>query len=180
MFCPQCGVQPAPQTKFCKACGLKLTEFEALLEDSEQASEAKHHLCDGTGLLLGSLLLTLLAFLVFGIVMFRQPNNPSLEPLWGVFIISALPLLLGFAGLGFLWRGGFFKNFRSRYLQHEIEELEHEIEKKAPPIGSAARTATRCAVPQRRSGEHYRTHNPRVAAAARQFGQNHLVVTKEK
>lgn len=130
MFCPQCGAQAASQTKFCKACGLKLAEFEALLEDPEQASQAKHHLRDGTGFLLVSLFLTLLDFLLYGIVMFRQPNNPALEPLWGTFVLLALPLLCGLGGLAFLWRGGFFKNFHAQQLAAEIEMLEQELEQK--------------------------------------------------
>ncbi len=130
MFCPQCGAQPAPQTKFCKACGLKLAEFEAWLETREQTSRAQRDLRNGTGFLLVSLLLAGLAFLLSGLLRLRLPDTPELEPLWAVCIFSAFPLLTGFGGLGFLWRGGFFKNFRKQHLQHEIEELEQELEKK--------------------------------------------------
>lgn len=130
MFCPQCGAQPAPQTKFCKACGLKLAEFEALLEDGAQTKHTNHDLQNGTGFLVLSLLLTLLAFLLYAVALFRQPESTALEPFWGTFVILGLPLLVGFVGLGLLWRGGYFNNFRAWHLQHEIEELEQELEKK--------------------------------------------------
>src|SRR5438093_480225 len=130
MYCPQCGANTEQQTKFCKACGLKLTEHAQLLEEPREAelrrTEARREkrLMTGVTLLLVTFFDLLLFLAVFAST--TLPHLYSLENPWPfranlitLVILLKASLITGGIGVVQLWRSGFFKNWRERQLRYQ-------------------------------------------------------------
>lgn len=127
MFCPNCGTKTEKQTKFCKSCGHKLVEHARLLDspqELEQGNAKERLLRKGTGAMIGSLLTTILCWLIFGSMLGFKPNMDQGLRLT-VWLMMLLTIVLpGVIGLVQLVHGGYFKNFREQQLQAELERLQ--------------------------------------------------------
>ncbi|HKX31453.1 MAG TPA: zinc ribbon domain-containing protein [Blastocatellia bacterium] len=130
MFCPQCGAQSEQHTKFCRSCGLKLSDHAQLLPrppevetqdlSPEEARRAQGLLKSTEASAIGSILLPInLALAVEAFVMAVSPGpREALIPVVGLIaLLSCIHFCLG--GLGFLQlvRSGFFRTFKPRLIR---------------------------------------------------------------
>ncbi len=126
MFCPNCGTQTETQIKFCKSCGHTLVEHGRLLDNPEELEQtnARQRLWrEGTQALVASFIVLSVCILVLGVSLIFNPNlRHSGAPLLALLLFG--PLLPGIMGIVNLVRGGFFKNFRARQIQAELEQLQ--------------------------------------------------------
>jgi hypothetical protein len=127
MFCPNCGTQTETQIKFCKSCGHKLVEHARLLENPEvleQANAKERFLREGAGAMIGSFIVSLVCILAFGVGVIFNPTMKHTVPHMLTLLLLLGPLVPGIIGIVNLARGGFFKNFRARQVQAELERLQ--------------------------------------------------------
>ncbi len=127
MFCPNCGTQTEKQTKFCKSCGHKLVEHARLLdnpEETEQANINERFWHEGTQALVGSFIVLSVCLLLLGAGVIFNPNLRISVPSMFALMMLLGPLVPGIIGIVNLMRGGFFKNFRARQVQAELESLQ--------------------------------------------------------
>ena len=131
MFCPQCGVQAEQQTKFCKACGLRLADHVQLIAASREAesermspAEAQRQLrwLKGTRALAFSIPLTPLLMMFIGIA--ASTHGPDAD-IAGVIAFALSCIWAGANGRGLfhLLRGGFFKTYKERRIRAEATLL---------------------------------------------------------
>jgi|GEM_PF-1862950 len=146
MYCPQCGTQTEQQTKFCKACGLKLSDHARLLEEpreAERMSEAQvrreKQLMTGTILTTVALFDLMLFFVIFAATTLPFVARPQFLPSL-LMLISFLAgsLIPGGIGVAKLVRSGFFKNLRERQLRYELALIEQK--RKALEAGAEGTT----------------------------------------
>ncbi|MCI0524060.1 MAG: zinc ribbon domain-containing protein [Acidobacteria bacterium] len=131
MFCPQCGTQTEQQSKFCKSCGLKLTDHAQLIAASREPEigrmsrdEAKRQLrwLRGTRALAISTMLSPLLLMSFALA--AAARGPEQEMFAGItFVLASISLCAGGWGLINLLRGGFFKTYRERRIRAEAALL---------------------------------------------------------
>lgn len=144
MFCPQCGAQAEQQVKFCRSCGLKLSDHAQLLPrarelDAKQMSpdeaEREVRLLNSTkalvvnvALLPVSLALVSLAFLMLRLVDTAARSKGEMIPL---IILSAIfltsHLYFSFRSIFNLFRSGFFDMFKKRLIRAEAILLDRPI-----------------------------------------------------
>jgi hypothetical protein len=168
MYCPQCGTQTEQQTKFCKACGLKLTDHARLLEEpreAERMSEAQvrreKQLMIGVILTIVSLSDLLLFFIIFAATTLPFVSRSQLLP--GLLMLVSFlagALIPGGIGVAKLVRSGFFKNLRERQLRYELalieqkrKALEASAESAAPDINVLPRPAEAISITERTTRE---------------------------
>lgn len=131
MFCPQCGTQTEQQSKFCKSCGLKLTDHAQLIAASREAEigrmsreEAERQLrtLKGTrALAISAMLLPLAMFFVF--LAGAMSGGDGEVAAAFAFVLLSLSLCGSVWGFINLLRGGFFKTFRERRIRAEAALL---------------------------------------------------------
>jgi hypothetical protein len=134
MFCPQCGAQVEHQTRFCRSCGLKLSDHAQLLSgarepetrqmNSEEAGRELRVLKGTKTLTISLVFLPIslgLAFLQFYIGAGRNS-----DPL--ILLVLFLFISLGISSLGLinLIRGGFFNTFKKRSIRAEAILLDQQ------------------------------------------------------
>jgi hypothetical protein len=139
MFCPQCGVQAEQQTKFCRSCGLKLSDHAQLLPRTREAetrqmspeqAERELRLLKGTkGLVISSAFLPLsflLAFLVFmiSIELGGSQRGPLMAISCTLVLLLFASFFVGSRGLFNLIRSEFFKTFKKRLIRAEAILLD--------------------------------------------------------
>jgi hypothetical protein len=134
MFCPQCGAQSETPAKFCRACGLKLSEYAQSLANAEIDAErenrerAQHEIrqLKGTRALSAFFLVNLLlAFLlIVAAEMVRGREGETMAVI--LFILWLLSTLLGGWGIYNLWRGAFFETRKERLIRAEALLLEQK------------------------------------------------------
>ena len=130
MYCPKCGAQAEQQTKYCKACGLKLADVAQLLEEPRDA-ERRHveerrekRLRTGVTLLIVTFFDLLLFLSIFAAT--TLPHLYSLENPWPfraslitLVVLLKASVITGGIGLFQLWRSGFFRNWRERQQRND-------------------------------------------------------------
>ncbi len=141
MYCPHCAAAAEASTKFCKSCGLKLTEHLRLLAEQHGAEAGsvpewlrEKRMQTGIIVLLVSLLNVLFFFLVFGLTALNAASaafRASGTIMLIVFLLTTL--LTAGIGIGNLIAAGFFRNFRERQLRIELALLEQRRKKLASP-----------------------------------------------
>ncbi|MGH9836645.1 MAG: hypothetical protein ACREBD_16915 [Blastocatellia bacterium] len=131
MFCPQCGTQTEQQSKFCKSCGLKLTDHAQLIAASREAEigrmsrdEAERQLrwLKGTRVLvIGSMSLPLS---MLSLALAEAAHGWEREMFAIIaFVLAFISLGAGGWGLINLLRGGFFKTYKERRIRAEAALL---------------------------------------------------------
>ena len=134
MYCPQCGIQTEQKTKFCKSCGLKLSDHARLLEEPREADRMTQDQMRRERKMLSGVILTMItAFDLFiFLIVFGSITLPHLEgkPFQADLIIFLTFLIvslgLGTCGVTNLISSGFFKNIRERQLRAELALLEEK------------------------------------------------------
>jgi hypothetical protein len=134
MYCPQCGAQTEQATKFCKACGLKLSDHARLLEEpreAERMSEAQwrreKRLTTGIVMMMVTVFDLILFFVIFGSFMLANANPGAVKAgSWLILTFLSASLLCGGIGLWNLITSGFFRNFRERQLRAELALIEQK------------------------------------------------------
>jgi hypothetical protein len=134
MYCPQCGTQTEQKTKFCKSCGLKLTDHARLLEEPREAERMtqeqwrrEKRMMTGVTLTMVTTLNLIIFMVIFGSVMLSHLDGRAY---WGgliqllTFLLTSLAL--GSIGVAYLISSGFFKNMRERQLRIELALLEQK------------------------------------------------------
>ena len=154
MFCPQCGAQSEQQIKFCRSCGLKLSDHAQLLPRTHQTEakqmspeEAEHEvrwLKSTKALAVSSLLLPLsLALAVVAFLMAISPGpRDKMIPIAAIIaLVSFVHFCLG--GLGFvnLVRSGFFKTFKKRLIRAEAILLDQPNSESIESLGRHPETS---------------------------------------
>jgi hypothetical protein len=143
MFCPQCGTQTEQQSKFCKSCGLKLTDHAQLIAASREAEtrrmsreEAERQLrtLKGTrALAISAMLLPLVMFFVFLSGAIRGEDGDVAAAF--AFVLLSLSLCGSVWGFINLPRGGFFKTFRERRIRAEAALLAQPVSQPRESFG---------------------------------------------
>jgi len=131
MFCPQCGAKVETPVKFCRACGLKLSEHVQVLASAEVEAERENREraeCEvrqlkGTLALSTFFLIMLLLPLLFVFAIMTGGREGEMIAVI-LAIIQCLSLLLGGWGVYNLWRGDFFKTRKERLIRAEALLLE--------------------------------------------------------
>src|SRR5215813_6275703 len=124
MFCPQCGAKAEASVKFCRACGLNLSEYARSLttllseperESREQAEEEIRQM-KGVRALAAAYFTSLLTILLFAWAHWNL-HGPDGE-IAGLFILALVILSVLLAGWGTytLWRSKFFKTRKERLI----------------------------------------------------------------
>jgi hypothetical protein len=138
MFCPQCGAQTEQSTKFCKACGLKLTDHARLLEEPREAERMSEtqwlrdkRMMVGVIVTLVSLFDLILFFIIFGSIALANPGSAGFQKsgLTMMIVFLLATLLTAGIGVGNLIASGFFRNMRERQLKIELALLERRRKK---------------------------------------------------
>jgi hypothetical protein len=134
MYCPQCGTQTEQKTKFCKSCGLKLTDHARLLEDPREAERLtqeqwrrEKRMMTGVTLTVVTAFNLILFLTIFGSVMLSHLDGKEYRA--GAIMLSSFlftALVLGVSGVANLISSGFFKNMRERQLRAELALLEQK------------------------------------------------------
>ena len=134
MYCPQCGTQTDQKTKFCKSCGLKLSDHARLLEEPREAERMTQEQWRREKRMMAGVTLTmvtafnLMTFLIaFGSVMLSHLDGKEYRS--GLIMLLCFlftSLALGVSGVASLISSGFFKNFRERQLRAELALLEQK------------------------------------------------------
>lgn len=130
MYCPKCGAQIEQAIKFCKACGLKVTDHARLLEaqreaesDGEQPMRREKWMMRGVVLTLVTAFDLLIFLAVFGAITLPHVGYRS-EFLWQLVAFLAASLITGGLGVFNLARSGFFSDLQERQLRYELARLE--------------------------------------------------------
>ncbi len=130
MFCPQCGAQTEQQTKFCKSCGLKLTELARIVEppvetppQTAERTRREKWLWEGSLVTLMSVIIQLFLFIVFGLATWSLMSG--FRPVYFVFL--AMSLLTAVSGISLMLRGGFLTEFNRRALRRQLAALEQQL-----------------------------------------------------
>jgi hypothetical protein len=148
MYCPQCGTQTERKTKFCKSCGLKLTDHARLLEDPREAERLtqeqwrrEKRMMTGVTLTMVTAFNLIIFLIVFGSITLPDIPGPGAKSGLGVLLTFLfIALGLGAAGVINLISSGFFKNMRERQLRAELALLEQKrkaLEEMNSPIDQA-------------------------------------------
>ena len=135
MFCPQCGAQAEASVKFCRACGLNISELarsftnptpEPELQTREQAEQEITQVRGIRGLavaylscLLSVLLLILILLIALGIdALGGHVNGQVMDTILVGFLTVYFTLSMAVGGWGMynLWRGKFFKTRKERLI----------------------------------------------------------------
>src|SRR5262245_40339699 len=134
MYCPQCGTQTEQKTKFCKSCGLKLTDHARLLEDPREAERLtqeqwrrEKRMMTGVTLTMVTAFNLIIFLTIFGSVMLSHLDGKEYHA--GAIMLSSFlftALVLGVSGVANLISSGFFKNMRERQLRAELALLEQK------------------------------------------------------
>lgn len=142
MFCPQCGAQAEQQVKFCRSCGLKLSNHAQLLPrtreiDTKQMSpeEADREarllksikaLVVNLSLLPVSLALAFLVCLMFRLIdVAAKPKEEMIPLIILSFIFLTAHLYSSYRSIFNLIRSGFFDTFKKRLIRAEAILLDH-------------------------------------------------------
>jgi hypothetical protein len=130
MYCPKCGAQTEPQTKFCKSCGLKLTELARIVEppietppQTDEQAQRERWLWEGSQVTMLSVVIQLVLFILFGLATWSL--IPDLHPVY--FIFLALSLLTAVSGISLMLRGGFLTEFNRRAMRRQLAVLEQKL-----------------------------------------------------
>lgn len=129
MYCPNCGAQIEQAIKFCKACGLKVTDHARLLEtqreDESQGQPMRREKRMMTGVVLTLVTaFDLLIFLtVFGAITLSHVGFRS-DFVWQLVAFLTASLITGGLGAFNLARSGFFSELQERQLRYELARLE--------------------------------------------------------
>ena len=125
MFCPQCGILAEASMKFCRACGLNLSEYarsfmsplqEPERESREQAEQEIRQV-RGVRTLAAAYFSSLFTLLLLGLAA-AVLRGGDLEKIGPVLIIlyMLLSVLLGGWGMYTLWRSKFFKTRKEHHI----------------------------------------------------------------
>jgi hypothetical protein len=130
MYCPSCGAQIEQAIKFCKACGLKVTDHARLLEAQREAeSEGKIPMRREKRMMTGVVLTLVTAFdlliflSVFGAITLSHVGYRS-DFVWQLVAFLTVSLITGGLGVFNLVRSGFFSELQERQLRYELARLE--------------------------------------------------------
>lgn len=136
MFCPKCGAQNQPEQKFCRQCGLALTNVQRVLDGSLDELLEKAKL--GGDKLAGSAV----NFLIFSAIAFLCVVLSS-----GRSFTAAVNLLLGFLfGIPALYKG--IKAVKAIEKMLDGKEAKRELAAPAnKPLATAAQTAPSLSLP---------------------------------
>lgn len=131
MYCPNCGAQIEHAVKFCKGCGLRLSDHARLLESQREAdADGNPQMRREKRMVAGVVLMMvtagdLLIFLtVFGAITLTLGNRPGL--LWMLISFLAASLITGGLGVFNLTRSGFFREFQERQLRYDLARIEEK------------------------------------------------------
>jgi membrane protein implicated in regulation of membrane protease activity len=154
MYCPQCGTQSEQKTKFCKSCGLKLSDHARLLEEPFEAERltqeqwrSEKRMMTGVALAMATALNLIIFLAIFGSVTLPHLEGKAFQ----ANLIMLLAFLLGSLAIGAislanLISSGFFKKMRERQLRAELALLEQKrkaIEEINYPINQATPSSPR-------------------------------------
>lgn len=132
MYCPKCGAQIEQAIKFCKACGLKVTDHARLLESQREAeSEGERPMRREKRMMTGVVLTLVTAFdLLIFLTVFGAITLPHLgyrsEFLWTLAAFLAASLITGGLGVFNLASSGFFSELQERQLRYELARIEQK------------------------------------------------------
>jgi hypothetical protein len=131
MYCPGCGAQIEHTVKFCKGCGLRLSEHARLLEsqrepeaDGNRPMRRERQLTTGVVLMLVTAFNLLIFLTVFGAITLSLGNRPGF--LWMLLSFLAASLITGGLGVFNLARSGFFREMQERQLRYDLARLEEK------------------------------------------------------
>ena len=125
MFCPQCGAQAEASVKFCRACGLNLSEYErlstnpALEPERENREQAEQEIRQVRGIraLVVASFFSLVTLVLVGLLAVIVNKHDFIEVAPTLLLLDViLSVLLGGWGIYNLWRGKFFKTRKERLI----------------------------------------------------------------
>src|SRR5689334_5655483 len=136
MYCPRCSHEQITETvRFCSKCGLPLEDVTDLLAANhvltadDRAKREKREVV-GITLILVTALVSLIYFIVFGVLTLSKISDKSMLSLWLTLLLIAVTL--GTTGMFNLIRSGFFTRFDQR--QHRQLERMKKKERKLAPL----------------------------------------------
>lgn len=132
MYCPKCGAQIEEAIKFCKSCGLKVTDHARLLEaqreaeaEGEQPMRREKWMVYGVVLTLVTAFDLLIFLTIFGAITLAHVGYRS-DFLWQLVAFLGASLVTGGLGVFNLARSGFFSELQERQLRYELARIEQK------------------------------------------------------